>query len=149
MTPQEFKSLFAEVAKRHHLESAHGRFVKESPDCILVIELQKSKYGKYFDVNLKVFVRGLFGRSPARTKEMLEKLPGDVFLRTPQLYQPAMNLETPINVEERRLLLERLFRDFIESITQDALTRKGLISLADRGVLHILPVVRRELDLSN
>ena len=68
----EFKQLFSEVAVAHQFVRDHGGWFRESPECIVVLNLQRSNFGRYFELNVKVFVRGLFGESRARAKDMVK-----------------------------------------------------------------------------
>jgi len=48
---------------------------------------------------------------------------------------------------ERHDVLDALFREFVDPTAADALSRKGLKSLASQGAVYLLPAVRQELNL--
>jgi len=48
MENKEFKKLFDIIARNHGFESAFGGWFKESNECIVVLDLQKSNFGNYY-----------------------------------------------------------------------------------------------------
>lgn len=83
MEENEFKNVFGQLAEGFHFAKAFGGFLKESNECIVVLELQKSKYGKYYDINLKIFIQDLFGIQYQRNKDLVKKDIGTVFVTCP------------------------------------------------------------------
>ena len=69
---------------------------------------------------------------------------GSVVLREAVLC-PLLDLDRPMTRNERSRAMKALFSEFITPITTAALTRAGLISLAERGLVHLLPAVRKGL----
>lgn len=63
MDSKEFKSIFDEVAKRSSFEKAFGGWFRESSECIAVLDLQKSNFGDYYELNIKIFIQGVFGNT--------------------------------------------------------------------------------------
>ena len=149
MDAREFKELFSDVAIANGFAAAHGGWFRESPECVVVLDLQKSNFGNYFELNIKVFVQGLFGHRYTRTKQMVKNLPGDVFLRPPARHKLSLDLDSVGSRDEGRAALEGLFQDFVTPTTVDALSRTGLVSLSARGLVHLLPAVRRELQTAS
>jgi hypothetical protein len=146
MDAKEFKELFSDVAIVNGFASAHGGWFRESTESIVVLDLQKSNFGNYFELNIKIFVQGLFGNRYTRTKKLVKRSTGDIFLRPPDLYKVALDLDVVKSRDERKAALEVLFREFLAPTTTDALSRAGIASLGARGLVHLLPAVRRELD---
>jgi len=58
MDNKEFKKVFGDIAKVNGFDRAFGGWFKESSECILVLELQKSNYGDYYYLNIKIFCPG-------------------------------------------------------------------------------------------
>ena len=56
MESNDFKKIFGEVAKGNGFERAHEGWFKEFSDIIQVLDLQRSNYGPYFYLNIKVFI---------------------------------------------------------------------------------------------
>lgn len=148
MDVKEFKELFSNVAIANGFSAAHGGWFQESTECVVDLDLQKSAFGNYFELNIKIFVQGLFGQRYTRTKEMVKKLPGDVFLRPPDRHKLSLDLERVGSRDDCRRALESLFQDFVTPRATDALSRTGLVSLNACGLVHLLPAVRRELQIS-
>lgn len=147
MDSPQFRSAFSEIAAAHEFLAAHGGWFRESAECVVVLDLQKSNFGNYFDLNVKVFVQGLSDNRYTRGKEMVKKLTGDVFRRPPDRFQPALDLDRPFTRDERARSIEALFNEFVGPFAADALTRAGLASLATRGLVYLLPAVRAELGM--
>jgi len=73
MDTKEFKRLFDEVAKSHNFERAFGGWFKESHECIVVLDLQKSNYGGYYYLNLKIYIQGVFNKHYSKSKDLVKK----------------------------------------------------------------------------
>ncbi len=142
---QQFKQLFSEVAVARDFAWNHGGWFRESTECVVVLDLQKSSFGNYFELNIKIFVQGLFNEHYSRSKEMVKSLPGDVFRRSPSHFRPALDLDERMTHDERTDAIGRLFNEFITPFSVEALTRAGLVSLAARGLVYLLPAVRTQL----
>lgn len=54
MNPDEFKRLFGDVAVRFGFERAHGGWFIESPETIIVLDLQRSNHSPAYYLNIKV-----------------------------------------------------------------------------------------------
>ncbi|MBK9183572.1 MAG: DUF4304 domain-containing protein [Ignavibacteria bacterium] len=145
MISLEFKSTFNEVAKEHKFEKAHGGWFLESPECMVVLDLQKSNYDDYYYLNVKVFVQGMFGNTYARCKDLVKKDVGDVFMRHPDEYSDIFNFSKFMDDDRRKQGLEELFREFVNPLTEKALSREGLKELGARGTIYLLPAVKAEL----
>lgn len=50
MENKEFKKMFNEVAKSYGFESSFGGWFKDSAEGIVVLDLQKSNFGNYFEM---------------------------------------------------------------------------------------------------
>ncbi|MEE1943687.1 DUF4304 domain-containing protein [Pedobacter sp. KR3-3] len=145
MDSKEFKNVFDEVAKSHGFSKAFGAWFKESPEAILVLELQKSKFGDYYELNIKIFVQGMFGNTHHINKNLAKKEMGDIFTRQPQEFSRILNFDEPITDEKRKEELERLFLDYVNSFTNKALFKAGIKELADHGLVFLLPAVKEQL----
>ena len=144
MDSKTFKSLFDDVAKKNDFERAFGGWFLDSSECIIVLDLQKSNFGNYFDLNIKIFIQGIFG-TYVKGKDLVKKYPGAIFLRQPKYYNDLFDLETPIEEDKRLQKLEELFREFIKPFTTKALSRQGIRELEAQGKISLLPAVKAEL----
>jgi hypothetical protein len=142
---QQFKKLFSGVAVAHGFVRDHGGWFRESPECVVVLDLQKSNFGNNYHLNIKIFVQGLFNSRYSRSKQMVKRLTGDAFLRPPGQFRPALDLDEPMKPNERVRAIDDLFNEFVTPISTEALTRAGLISLAERELVYLLPAVREQL----
>jgi hypothetical protein len=145
MNTEQFKELFSATATAHGFTWACGGWFRQSPECLVVLNLQKSNFGNYFDLNIKVYIQGLFGKEYSPSKELVKRNTGDVFLRPPQQYDECLDLGNTVSSGKRRTIVEGLFLDFLNPLANDALSRAGLVSLAERGLVFLLPAVRQEL----
>jgi hypothetical protein len=145
MDSKEFKKVFGEVAKSNGFESAFGGWFKESAESIIVLDLQKSNYGDYYEMNIKIYVQGMFGNSYTRNKDLVKKDTGDIFRRQPPEYKDVLDFDTPLDDEKRKERLAKLFSEFIAPFTNRALSKLGIKELAETGEITLLPAVKKEL----
>lgn len=141
----EFKICFDEAAKSSGFEKAFGGWFLESSESIVVLDLQKSNFGNHFELNIKIFVHGIFKKSYARNKELVKKYPGNVFRRQPPEFNDALDLDVALDETTRREKLNLLFRQFIIPFSSLALSRQGIRLLAEKGEISLLPAVKEAL----
>jgi hypothetical protein len=148
MDSKEFKNIFDEVAKRNDFEKSFGGWFIESSECIIVLDLQKSNFGDYYELNIKVFVQGMFGNTYVKGKDLVKKHTGDIFIRQPNNYKDVFDFDTSMEDDKRKQILEKLFNEFIKPFTYKALSRQGLKELEVQGKIFLLPAVKGELELN-
>jgi hypothetical protein len=147
MDSKEFKKVFGEIAKTNGFESAFGGWFKESPECIAVLELQKSNFGNYYQLNIKIYVQGMFSRTYNKNKDLVKKDVGHIRNGEPPEYKSVFDFDEPMDDGKRREKLEKLFSEFITPFTNKALSKFGIKELADKGIITLLPAVQKELGL--
>lgn len=145
MDSKEFKKLFGEVAKSNGFESAFGGWFKDSAESIVVLDLQKSNFGDYYEMNIKVFIQGMFGNSYSRSKDLVKRDIGNIFTRQPPEYKSVFDFDEPMDDEKRKGKLEQLFSKFIVPFSDKALSKSGIRELAEKGKITLLPAVKEEL----
>ncbi len=145
MECKELKKLFGVIVNQNGFDLQYGGWFKESDECIIVLDLQKSSYGNYFDLNIKTYIHGVFGIHYTKSKKMVSDT-GDIFTRQPKEYSDALNLDNSMDLKTRKNRLEDLFRKFIVPETNNNLTRAGIIELARKGEF-ILPAIKKELGI--
>ena len=145
MDSKEFKSIFDVVAKRSSFEKAFGGWFRESSECIAVLDLQKSNFGDYYELNIKIFIQGVFGNTYVKGKDLVKKHPGDIFTRQPDNYKDVLDFDAAMEDAKRKERLENLFNEFIVPFTSKALTRLGIKELAEQDKVFLLPAVKEEL----
>lgn len=147
MNSKEFKTIFGDVAKVNGFEKAFGGWFKESTECIIVLDLQMSNFANYYELNIKIYIQGAFGSHYVRNKDLVKKDIGDIFTRQPSEYRDVLDFDEPMDDENRKEKLEKLFNEFIAPFTDKALSKSGIKELAHKGVITLLPAVQKELEL--
>ena len=109
MDSKEFKNLFDTVAKANDFERAFGGWFKESSESIIVLDLQKSNFGDYYELNIKIFVQGIFGNKYTKSRDLVRKHTGDIFTRQPNKYKDVLDFDTSMADEKRKGKLEQFF----------------------------------------
>lgn len=145
MDSKEFKTVFSNIAKVYGFEKAFGGWFKESTECIVVLDLQKSNFGDYFEMNIKIFIQGAFGNHYVRSKDLVKKDIGNVFTRQPKEFRDILDFDEPMEDESRKGRLEKLFSEFIVPFTDKALSKSGIKELAEKGIVFLLPAVEEQL----
>ena len=108
MNSKEFIKLFDELAKKTAFEKAFGGWFKETNECIAVLDLQKSNFGNYYELNIKIYIQGMFGNSYTKNKDLVKKDIGDVFTRQPNEYKDVFDFDRSMDKINRKHKLEEL-----------------------------------------
>ncbi len=145
MDSKEFKKKFDNMAIVNGFEKAFGGWFKESSECITVLDLQKSNFGVYYELNIKIFIQDLFSKKYIKSKELVKKDPGHIFTRQPNNYKDLLDFDISMSDMQREDKLKCLFGEFIVPFTNKALTRTGIKELAQLGEITLLPAVKEEL----
>jgi hypothetical protein len=145
METKAFRKLFKDLAKKNSFESAFSGWFKQSEECIFTMELIRSNFGRYYMIDLKIYVQGTFGNRYVKDKSLLRNV-GDFSSRTPKQFDAALDLEQQIEDVERTQSLESLFQDFVVPFSEKALTMRGIEELVKNKELYLLPAVKEELE---
>lgn len=145
MEAKEFKALFGEVAQSHGFNSAASGWYREAPAALLVLDLQKSNFGNYFELNLKLFLGRAAPSDPAEFKKLVKSLSGDIFRRQPEECRSAFELDAPVGLTERRGSIDRMFSEVVDRIALASDSPAGILRLRDEGLLFILPMIEAKL----
>jgi len=148
MDKNEFKDLFNSEARNNGFEKAFGGWFKVGQECIVVLDLQKSNYGNYYELNIKVFIQGAFRNQYVKSKDLVKRDIGDIFERQPGKYRDVLDLDNPMCDSNRKRVIGELFKEFIVPFSNLTLTRKSIIEMYQRKELYILPAVRKELGIN-
>lgn len=147
MESNDFKKLFGEIAKEYDFKRAYEGWFKEFPEIIQVLDLQKSNYGNYYYLNIKLYIQGVFGSKYVKSKQLVKIDGGDVFLRQPDNYSNLLDLDAPLEKNERKEGLRRMFNEFIMPFSNKTTTKEEIKELHRKGDLFILPAVKKELGI--
>ena len=145
MNSKEFKNVFDEVAKRNGFKKAFGGWFRESPECIIVLALQKSNYGDYYELLIKIYIQGLFEKIYFINKDLVNKEVGHIRSGASKEKREIFDFDNPMDEVLRKERLEKLFSEFIVPFTERALSKSGIRNLAERGEIFLLPAVKEEL----
>lgn len=143
MENKEFKKILSECAKKINFTFMHGGWFKESSECIIVLDLQRSNYSNYYYLNIKIYVQGAFGYF-SKSKELIKDV-GMISSIQPKKYDELFNLENDMLDEKRKCGLENFFQNYLKPFSEKALTRSGIKELVDEGEIGLFPAVKEEL----
>lgn len=147
MNSKEFKDLFGEIAKLNNFQKAFGGWFKDSTECIAVLELQKSNYGDYYQLIIKIYIQGMFGDMYAMNKNLVKKDIGHIFSGEPKEYKKVFDLTDPITDNMREELLKELFQTHIVPFTDNTISKDGIIEKHQKEGLFLLPNLKKELGI--
>jgi hypothetical protein len=145
METKYFRKLFKDLAKKNGFEPVFDGWFKQSEECIFTMQLIRSYFGKYYMVDLKIYVQGTFGNRYVKDKSFLRDV-GDFSNRTPKQFDAALDLEQKMEDETRTLQLEFLFQDFVIPFSEKTLTMHEINELVETGELYLLPAIKEELE---
>lgn len=143
MDSKEFKVKFGEIAKENDFKQAFGGWYKESDDCLAVLELQKSNYSDFYNLNIKIFVKKIFGRIYQVNKDLIKAPSGHI---TKQIINDTLALDKPMENDIRKNNLQKLFIDQITPFVNSLIAKSDILDLERKGDIKLLPTVKKELE---
>jgi hypothetical protein len=146
MDSTEFKNMFGDAAKAYGFAKASGGWFKESTECLGILELQKSNFGNYYQLNIKIFIQGAFGNNRYMpNKALIVSSMGHITkqVRGNELF----DFDASIADAMRKNLIDKLFKDLIVPFVDVALSRSGVRLLAEKGAIVLPPAVKKEVGL--
>jgi len=146
MNSKDFKVKFGEIAKENEFKQAFGGWYKESADSIAILELQKSNFGDYYILNIKIFIHGSFGRTYVPTKDLIKSSLGHINTNETEAYRNIFDFDRALDDSLRIDKLKELFKNHIVPFTTKTSTRLGIKELESSGQIFILPAVKEELE---
>lgn len=146
MEKKDFKKLFAGVAESRNFSFQYNYWSVESNECILTLELQKSNFGNFYNLVMNVFIQGAFGNKYLKDKNLIRDL-GDITTGLPYEYYVYLDLDSSIEIQDRKRGFELLFDSFIIPFANKALSKKGIYELSAERRVILMPNVQKELDL--
>ncbi len=145
MDSKEFKNIFGDVAKEHNFKKAFSGWYKENPECLSILELQKSNFGNYYQLNIKIFIQGVFEKTYLPTKYLIKSSMGHVNSSETNDYKNVFDFDESMDDNLRIEQLKELFRNHIIPFTNKASSKAGIRELADKGDIFLLPAIKEEL----
>lgn len=145
MDSKEFKTVFGEFAKAHNFKKAFSGWYKESPECLAILELQKSNFGNYYQLNIKIFIQGVFEKTYLPSKDLIKSSMAHVNSSETKDYKNAFDFDEPMDNNLRIERLKELFENHIVPFTDKTLLKSGIRELAEKGDIFLLPAIKEEL----
>lgn len=133
MEKNEFRRLFASIAKKHGFDLKLKSWFKESNECIVFLKLQKSSLRNFYYLNIDVFAQMLPGPECFEIKNSMYKDGAYIKRREPRKYSDFLDFDWTMDDDVRKKGFEDLFSDFIDPFTNKALTWKGMLELEKNG----------------
>ena len=151
MDSKEFRTVFGAIAKRYGFKFLYGGWHKESEDCIVILELQRSYYSNSYHLNIKINIRGVFDSAYVLDKYLVKNAVGHLRTREPNEYSVVFKLDENLDDNARRVMLEELFKTYITPLTDKALHVEEIECLAKEKKYPMLehlfsPVLKEEID---
>ena len=139
MDVKDFKKEFGQIAKVSGFDRAYSGWFKEGEEAITVLELQKSNFGTYYQLNIKVFVQGVFGENYTKTKDVVKSSVGHINSGETQKYKKFLDLDQEMNSCLRLDGLKEMFENRMVSFVVKAITKEGIKKLQEKEELFLLP----------
>lgn len=144
MDSKEFKKLFSEIALLNDFNKAYSGWYKKTNECIAILELQKSNFGNYYLLNIKIFIDGIFNRNYLPSKELIKSPMGHITNQISEI--SVLDFEKPIEDYIRKDKLENLFLQTINPFTDKVLSISGIKELVNKGDIFLLSAIIDELE---
>ena len=90
-------------------------------------------------------MRGVFGRHSI-SKVDIQSDVANIRVSIPDEYRDVLDLETSLNGNTRKAMLEKLFETYVIPLTDKVLTLEGIEELINKGQLWADTVIKEELD---
>ena len=146
MNNKEFKNLFNKLAKQYGFKAISNNWFRESDECIVGINLQKSYYCNLYYLNINIFVHGIFGNHDIKEKDLMIKGTNSFSERSPKEYDDVFSLEMQMDDKERTQRLESFFAEYLGPLVEKALTRNGIKELVHANQISVFPSAKEELN---
>jgi hypothetical protein len=151
METQESRRSFDALARQSGFARARGaNWVRQSPETVVAINLQRSNYGRSYYVNFKVWMQGFAGRTYVVDNDLLSGT-GHIFRRTPRDYEAALDLESELAQVDRLASLAEMFSTLLAPLARAFETQDGIrrCALEQPGEIFLLPAVREYLGVQS
>ncbi|UZO81489.1 hypothetical protein NBT05_03205 [Aquimarina sp. ERC-38] len=145
MDPKEFKKLYTTTIKLYSFKKKYHGYMIELEDSTLFLDLQRSNFGIYFDLNIRVFIEGAFDIFYKKNPDQIKKNIGSIFMRQPVEYDKFFRLENDLTDIERKTGLVKLFELVILPLKDKVKTYNDILRSINNKELKVLPPVQEEL----
>lgn len=145
MDNKVFKRFFGEIAESHGFKSLRRGWFQEVSAALIILELQKSNYGNYYEMNLSLYLELPAVGSLAELASFVARNPPDVFRRQPTESSAAFDLDAGIDPLERERQLRQVFTDTVDEIVRGMSSPAGILNLRDAKLIFLRPDVEARL----
>ncbi|SIP96023.1 protein of unknown function [Chryseobacterium sp. RU37D] len=145
MDSKEFKVIFGEIAKSYGFIKAFSGWYKKNAESIAILELQKSNFGDYYQLNIKVFVQKVFNRTYEPNKDLIKSSLGHVNSSETKPYSRILNFDDHMEDNIRIELVNELFNNHIVPFINKTSSISGILNLEEAGEIFLLPAIKEEL----
>ncbi|MCB0476887.1 MAG: hypothetical protein KDC84_01920 [Crocinitomicaceae bacterium] len=146
MESKEFKILFGKIATDNGYCSAFGAWYKFEDEATVIIKLQKSNYGNYFQLLMKFYYSNVFNHSINKMdKELVNHSVSHLTFSEPKDMRDTFDLDVEISSQQRKANLTELFNIHLNVILEKAKTKNGALEMNEREEVYILPGVKNEI----
>ena len=109
MDNKTLKIEFGNLAVVNNFIYAFGGWYMQFDECIQILELQKSRFGNYYILNIKIMIQDLFGQKYQINKELINRSCGHIDSNETAEFSKFLDLDNQISDDERLLGLKNLF----------------------------------------
>jgi hypothetical protein len=145
MDSQSLRDMFGVLAEQGGYSKLKSSWFRVNPETVIALDLQKSSYSSLHYLNIRVWIKGFWTRTRDIEELLVES--GDIFRREPPEFSQALDLENSMDPAGRQAMIEQLFRTFLTPLTELTASLTGIRRAQDAGLVHLLPVIRKHLDI--
>ena len=117
----------------------------ESIDCVQILELQKSRFSNYYQLNIKTFINGIFDKKYVIDKELINSSLGHLNSNETLDYSNYLNLDFLMEDSERINGLNNLFTNHIVPYTNKILSRSNIKKMIENNEISVLPIIKNKI----
>lgn len=145
METAAFRKLIDVLARRHGFTKTKASWLRDMPDILFALELQRSAYGRQYYLNIKVWLKDLLGQ--AYKVGEIPKDSGHIFRREAPEFSEALDLESPLTESARNVRLNALFGEFLDPLLESLSSHEGILRCANATPprIFLLPNIREHL----
>lgn len=134
--------MFGGLAVINGFEYLHGGWFKETPVCIITLDLQRSNYSNLYYLNIKFYIHKILGNNYTKSKELLRDI-GNVFRRQPTEYNEAFDLDNNLSDDERKIILGQLFTKILVPMVKELESKEKMKNYITKEGFYLAPLVRK------
>lgn len=145
MDEKIFLKVFGKALKPTFTKFGSGWLLNGTPrdECTVGLVVYKARWGRQYKFMLKIFVDGAFGFQASEPIDLRET--GHVFRADMPSQAVVLDLDSELSDAERLERLQEIVDLDIVPFARKSRTISGLIDMAAKGEVYLLPAVQSEL----